>query len=659
MTTGKAVLRMALGLVVSASLAWADGRIGPTGRLERLEAGGRSFPVQTELVAFLKGWRNGLGLSEAADMKAGKTGDARTWQGTLKSGRQVRLEARQSVEQAEGRLLFYLSAKALADSDLEGVCFLIQVPTDALAGGWYSVGSKSGPLPVKRSDPRHLCDLTVPAVSLTDAKGRIAMKVDLDPRARVLLQDDRKLGSRFFSAAVFLKTGSLSKGQQCRLKVRLSWAAPGPVQLTMDAKRTVGRVAGIGGNFYLRCDEVKGVPRYNLDNLDLSMARLAMWLDEWEPVNDDADPRQPDDKAFAGRDRPGSPLRRDFEFQRELARRKIPYVLSVFCLPAWMYTKPPKERFTFNNRLDPKKWPELLERIGTYLQHAKDKYGAEPDYFSFNEPGQGVYVGFSAQEHRRAIKTIGAHLSKLGFKTKLLLGDNADFQGGTPYVMPAARDPEAMKYVGALSFHSYLMKPGQYRRWALLAKRLKLPLLAGEVGVDPNAAAACQKQDYDYALRELAMYQEIFLHARPQAMLYWEYGGSCWSLLRPDPTRPTKLKISERFCFQKHWCDFIRPGSDALATSSDSDTVLFTAFRHPDKKAGRGLTLNVANLAHARRARIGGLPKDVGALRRVQTSQGVFFRASAPLAPKDGRLELDLPARSLVTLTTLPAPGLK
>ena len=112
-------------------------------------------------------------------------------------------------------------------------------------------------------------------------------------------------------------------------------------------------------------------------------------------------------------------------------------------------------------------------------------------------------------------------------------------------------------------------------------------------------------------------------------MLYWEYGGSCWSLLRADPKRPGKLKTSERFCFQKHWCGLTPPGSDALATSSSSDTVLLTAFRHPRGKGPRGLTLHLANLAYARRARIAGLPKGLGALRRVETSQGVLFKASA------------------------------
>lgn len=63
--------------------------------------------------------------------------------------------------------------------------------------------------------------------------------------------------------------------------------------------------------------------------------------------------------------------------------------------------------------------------------------------------------------------------------------------------------------------------------------------------------------------------------------------------------------------------------------------------------------------AHARRARIGGLATNVNTLNRIHTSEGVLFKASAPLEAKAGRLNLYLPGRSLVTLMTLPVPGLK
>ncbi len=429
---------------------------------------------------------------------------------------------------------------------------------------------------------------------------------------------------------------------------------PVPVRLTLQPREVRCRIAGVGGNYYSHDDEAPGMTRYSLDHLNVSMARVRMRLREWEPANDNGDPKATDLKALAARDAPGSKLRRDFLLQGELARKKVPYIISVFRLPDWMYTKKPTRPHAFGNRIAPGKWPEVLECIGSYLKHAKDTCKAEADYFSFNEPAGGVYVALTAAEHRDAIKRIGPHLASLGLKTKLLLGDNAHIQAGTDYLLPAARDAEAMKHVGAVSFHSYRMTPPQYRQWAELADRLKLPLLAAEVGVDPGAYGSCRKQDFGYALREMVMVQELLLHARPRALLYWEYGGSCWSLLRPAGGGRGKLKMSERFCFQKHWCDFIPPGSEAVATGSDGEGVLFTAFRHGRKGGAAGWTLHVGNRGDARPAHLVGLGGGVKTLNRVCTRRGVFFKPLAPLAVADAPVELDLPARSLTTLTTLP-----
>ncbi len=55
-------------------------------------------------------------------------------------------------------------------------------------------------------------------------------------------------------------------------------------------------------------------------------------------------------------------------------------------------------------------------------------------------------------------------------------------------------------------------------------KRLNIPLLIGELGVD---AAAYHTPDYIqsfyYALQELKMYQEILLYARPRGTMQWEF----------------------------------------------------------------------------------------------------------------------------------------
>ena len=153
----------------------------------------------------------------------------------------------------------------------------------------------------------------------------------------------------------------------------------------------------------------------------------------------------------------------------------------------------------------------------------------------------------TAEEHREAIKRIGARFAKLGLKTKLLLGDVAGPRGTHVFTEPAAADPEARKYLGAVSFHSWGgATPEQYGAWADLAERLKLPLIVAEAGPDAGAWQTKAYRTFPYAVREMVHYQELLLHARPQSILYWEFTGD-YSLLagaRPPPDGPG---LTERF----------------------------------------------------------------------------------------------------------------
>src|SRR6185295_2106543 len=111
-----------------------------------------------------------------------------------------------------------------------------------------------------------------------------------------------------------------------------------------------------------------------------------------------------------------------------------------------------------------------------------------------------------------------------------------------------------------------------------LARSLKLPLIVAEAGVDPEAWKSGSFRSYNNAMREMAQYQELFLHARPQAVLYWEYTAD-YSLMSSDQFPKDKRGETERFALQKHWIDYVPAGSEGLAVSGGKEPVLLTAFR--------------------------------------------------------------------------------
>jgi len=201
-----------------------------------------------------------------------------------------------------------------------------------------------------------------------------------------------------------------------------------------------------------------------------------------------------------------------------------------------------------------------------------------------------------------------------------------------------------------VGFHSWGGgTPEQYAAWGDLAEWLGLPLLVTELGVD---AAAWRGRTYDsfhYGLREVRMYQELLLHARPQGTMQWEFTAD-YSTVK-TATNPENLVPTHRFWFIKHFTDLTPRNADALATSSDHSKVLFTAFAG-ERDRRRVYTLHLANLGAGREVTIQGLPEDGRLLRAVRTSEREEFQELPPVKAEAGTLTLQMPARALVTLTS-------
>jgi hypothetical protein len=215
-----------------------------------------------------------------------------------------------------------------------------------------------------------------------------------------------------------------------------------------------------------------------------------------------------------------------------------------------------------------------------------------------------------------------------------------------------------MKYVGAVAFHSWGGGSGAeaYRGWADLADRMKLPLLVTELGVDSDYAV--RPHDVPgYWLKELRMYQELLLHARPRATMQWEFTGD-YAVCRWEKPAGGQAKVipTQRFFFVKQFCNLTPAKADALEASSDHPKVLLTAFATgagtPDD-ARRVYTLHVANLGLGRAATITGLPVGLKQLRAVRTSESESSKELDPVKVEQGTVHLDLVAESMLTLTTM------
>jgi len=640
------------------------------GRLTALETGGESLPVMVDVRIPLREADTRPGLAAAEEVAVRQVDGVTVRRGVLMpgGGRYVFELRHGGTEDGDPWMEVRVTAEAVAE-EIDGIFLEIDVPVEAFMGGVAEAYRGGAPVdegwtPFPRSMPETdhphtrsrqwmlLRDYATDRLVLTDAAERRVLEADLDRRIAVFVEDMRQAGQAVYSCRLLLAP-HLAVGESTSLRLALRARHQPPrerVHLVVDSATVRYRFDGAGGNY---CFGTRSPDTdYTLAHLRSGWARTEMKLQQWVPEEGRVTPENVDWDYLKAQDQPGSEMRREFELMQTLQQRGVPFVVSVWHLPEWLYEGDEiLGRGAHQRRVHPEKWPVLLEVIASYLTYARETYGAEPALFSFNEPNAGVRVLFTPEEHRDQIRTLGTFLEARGLRTRMLLGDVIHV-GAHAYVEPAMADPEAMRHVGGIAFHSWgRINRTAYENWAALASKLELPLLVAEKGADANAWRDRSFRTFAYALLELRTYMELLLHAKPQGIMYWEFTRD-YSLLetRHDDQGNAELVPTPRFHFTRHFTNLTPQPADALATRSDLPSVLFTAYSGIGDEANH-LVLHVANLgATTRSARITGIPDAFSTLHVLVSGENEGLAERHPVAVNNGTAELSLPGESLTTL---------
>ena len=510
--------------------------------------------------------------------------------------------------------------------DVDTVDYVVDLPRAFFAGG--KIGPSGQTLSVTKPVDPVFFRSTAANLDFVDASGNWRLAVALDGPRPVTVTDLWNGSNRCYRLRINLHSGPWMIGDASKIGLTLKLtgtAKAAPATLSVDPTAKLYPFDGFGGNF--RIYEDTPVADYALDNLHVAWARFEFKAVAWDH-----------DRRAAT---PGPQLLRDFGLMQRVQKMGIPWIISLWFLPERFYTDPNQKPFgTFARQIAPDRWPEFLDLLGSYLLYLKSHYGAEPDYFSFNESDLGVNIGFTPESHRDEIKRIGAYLASQGLKTRMLLGDTANPRDSHKFVLAAAADPEAMRYVGAVSFHSWGGgTPAQYEAWGDVGAWLNLPLVVAEAGVDPGAYKNKMYDSYAYGLKEARQFQELLRYARPQAIIYWQFTDD-YGLVHVGPN--ATIEPTGRFWLVKQFANLSPSKSEAVATASDASEVLISAFGKKD-----ALVVHVLNLGPERGATISGLPS--GSWRAVVTTESAGYQESE-LTMGEGAQTLHLPARSLTTL---------
>lgn len=405
----------------------------------------------------------------------------------------------------------------------------------------------------------------------------------------------------------------------------------GNVEIRVDRSRTHQTMRGLGGNFcqprYGSSTAIDAVGLHNLEHLNVIHARIGLPLNHWMP--------EPGTFAESG------PAKASLEALGEMAKRRIPTVVSVWEPPVWMLGGRVEQS---GRELPLNRYGDCIRGIVAYLKVAKEKYGAEPEYFSFNEPDYGVNVKMSPQQMATFVRLAGRAFADAGLKTKLLVGDTANGANFVAYARPLLEDRSLAPYLGPLAFHSWdaLGIPEfVYNRIRELGHEFDKEIWCLEAGHD---AQLWQRPDpwdsWENGLRLAMAYAKTVRASGATLMSYWTYEDN-YPLVSSDGRRRFPafevIRLFERV---------LPPGSKVVDTSADTPDLESVATIGPGPRA---FSFLVANGSGPGTIALSGLPAH-SAVEVVTMAGGSGSETSLSRTDAEGRLRVPIPARGIVAV---------
>lgn len=647
----RAIIALAILGVFCATVAFGQVELTANGSLRGLRTDGQLMALKAGIrVVPPDGSKDGpVGGGRTVGGRYAKDGDVWVVTGDLSgrpggpggSGRRRTADYRVVYKQtASDTIIAEVEVNVTADTPMGGVNYVVTLPgADYVGSSAYLIEPVDTQIALATTQPAKP-DLYCRA----SAKGvrvgcpRRHFEITFPAPQQMIIQDDRKRGNGDIELSFPLSQGNLAAGRHVRstFSIRATGEVDkSPVKLVLDPSRPGRTYDGIGGNFRIQSPADAAHIQYNLDNLRVAWGRVAMPLDRWQR-DEDADP-----VAAAAAGELDDAVREAMEMTETLAKRKIPIIVSAWSAPRWALGK--NEGKDGQKRINPEKWDAVCKSIGGYLEYMKQHFGAEAEFFSFNEPDLGIDVLQSPQEHADAIKRLGAHFAARGLKTRMILGDT-----GNPvapgFIEPALADPEAVKYIGAVSFHSWGSGTAeQYARFGDAARRLSVPLIIGEGGTDAMAYRGRNVfLEPWYALDEIAQYVEICRAAQPLSILHWQLTADFSVLTGGRDGQP--LQPAQRF-WQLKQLGMTNPGAVAVPITCDKGGVVACAFDDHGS-----FVVHLVNQGAARKAILSGIPAGAGALRVLVTDNRRGMKENGSLTIADRKAEVSLDSMSLTSV---------
>lgn len=326
-----------------------------------------------------------------------------------------------------------------------------------------------------------------------------------------------------------------------------------------------------------------------------------------------------------------------------MKRMKTEFEVSNFTISVWrvadeLVSNPEKES---QRRIKPEKYDELIDQIEAFLLTAKNKYGVEADYFSFNESDGGYQVIFSPEETISFFKKAGDRFKKAGLKTKFLWADTAQTKGTVEFATMIAADSTVWKYLGPLCFHSWWSEnipDSEFERVASFAKAWNKPVWCSELGFDAMAwKIKGMNESWDYALRFAKISHRMMKYAEVVVSMYWTWQDN-YGIMSSD----TKIKYPSYFV-TRHFTEYLNNGTQIIhCISSDPEILSICGINNEGKNVLQLINLKNKNVSIEIEGISGNVSKSVATTEKENWKENTLKFTS-----KNGKTKFDIQPQSL------------
>lgn len=245
------------------------------------------------------------------------------------------------------------------------------------------------------------------------------------------------------------------------------------------------------------------------------------------------------------------------------------FTISVWDVPDEFIVDPSKKS---QRVIKPEAYDEVIQMLTDFFLKAKNEYGVEVDYFSFNESDGGYQIIFSPQQTIDFIKKAGKKFQEAGLKTKFLWADTAQTKGTVEFATRIKADTAIWKYLGPLCFHSWWSEKipdNEFERVAGLAKAWNKEVWCSELGFDAMAwKIKDMNKSWDYALRFAKISHRQMYYAEVEVSLYWTWQNN-YAIMSAD----LKEKYPSYYV-TRHQVDFLNNGTQVVHTKSSDRDIL-------------------------------------------------------------------------------------